>query len=1078
MISPMHDRRKNARVAVLVAFLIVYAQPLCAGEREWRQYTQEGQDRYKRGDFQAAAGAFERAVREAQSFGEGNVRLATAFNNLALALAAQGRHVEAEPHFLRALRILEKALGPTHANVAAILNNLAQLYQDEGRYAEAEAFQKRDLAISEKALGRDHPDVATSLNNLGNLYRKQGRYTEAEPYLHRALAIYEKTFGPNHESVSTALNSLAELYRAQGRYAEAESLLRRALMIGEETLGEHHPRVAGTLNNLAIIYREQGHYAEVEPLLRRVIAIYDKALGQEHSDIATALNNLAGLYEEQGRYAEADVLYRRALTIDEKALGVEHPSVATTLSNLAGMYEKQGRHADAEAFLRRALVLGEKTLGAEHPSVATRLSNLASLYDTQGRYTEAEPLLLRALSIDEKALGAEHPRTATTLSNLGGLYSALSRYAEAEPLYRRALAIGEKRLGPEHPSVAIWLNGLANIYVAQGRYADAEPLYKRSIAIWEKALGPEHPNVALSFNNLATFYSVQGRNQDALNFVRRATRIRKARVATESGQSSINNLSEQRTYTMTYVDHVNLLGRALAADPMERAPLSSESFDVSQLARASDTAGAIARMAARFASGSDELANLTRSRQDSLARWQFVDAELIKAVSKPPAERNATRERSLHEELATLDKSLVELDATLDKRFPDYKTLTSPEPLKLVDAQALLGADEALVTYLVGKEESYLWVLRRDQAQFLRIEIGKVELDKTVQQLRRQLDPSEGVLRTFSLAQAHELYRRIFLPAEALLKGATHVMVVADGPLQSLPFGVLVTEPPKGEQPPDYRNAAWLAKRYALTVLPSESSLRALRRFAKSTTGNQPFTGFGDPVLEGDSQTRGANVTALFSRGAVADVRAVKKLQRLPETADELHAMAKSLGADKQTVHLQLAATETNVKKADLTRYRVLAFATHGLMAGDFKGLAEPALVLTPPEIGSELDDGLLIASKVAQLKLNADWVILSACNTAAADGTPGAEGLSGLAKAFFYAGSRALLVSHWPVASASTVKLTTRMFKEGADNPGIGKAEALRRSMLALMADDKAPEYAHPALWAPFVVVGEGGAR
>jgi CHAT domain-containing protein len=179
--------------------------------------------------------------------------------------------------------------------------------------------------------------------------------------------------------------------------------------------------------------------------------------------------------------------------------------------------------------------------------------------------------------------------------------------------------------------------------------------------------------------------------------------------------------------------------------------------------------------------------------------------------------------------------------------------------------------------------------------------------------------------------------------------------------------------------------------------------------------------------------------------------------------------------ARKQSVHLQLAATETNVKKADLTRYRVLAFATHGLMAGDFRGLAEPALVLTPPDNGTEFDDGLLTASEVAQLKLNADWVILSACNTAAADDTPGAEGLSGLAKAFFYAGSRALLVSHWPVASAATEKLTTRMFKEGSDNPGIGKAEALRRSMLAMMADEKSPQLTHPAFWAPFVVVGEG---
>jgi CHAT domain-containing protein len=142
-------------------------------------------------------------------------------------------------------------------------------------------------------------------------------------------------------------------------------------------------------------------------------------------------------------------------------------------------------------------------------------------------------------------------------------------------------------------------------------------------------------------------------------------------------------------------------------------------------------------------------------------------------------------------------------------------------------------------------------------------------------------------------------------------------------------------------------------------------------------------------------------------------------------------------------------------------------------MAGDFKGLAEPALVLTPPAQGSELDDGLLTAGEISQLKLDADWVVLSACNTAAPDGTPGAEGLSGLARAFFYAGARSLLVSHWAVSSEAAKALTTRMFDESAK--GASKAEALRRSMLALMARTDKWYFAHPALWAPFVVVGEG---
>ena len=219
----------------------------------------------------------------------------------------------------------------------------------------------------------------------------------------------------------------------------------------------------------------------------------------------------------------------------------------------------------------------------------------------------------------------------------------------------------------------------------------------------------------------------------------------------------------------------------------------------------------------------------------------------------------------------------------------------------------------------------------------------------------------------------------------------------------------------------------------------------------------------------------------LFSRGTsgvagtgIADVEAIRQAASLPETADELRALAKTLSAAPSSVHLANSATETRAKEMDLSRYRVLAFATHGVMAGEIKGIAEPGLILTPPEKGTVQDDGYLSASEVAQLKLNADWVLLSACNTAAPDDAPGAEGLSGLAKGFFYAGARSLLVSNWYVVSDATVLITTEMLKNYADNPKLGKAEALRQSMQKMRAD---PKYSHPLFWAPFMVVGEGGA-
>jgi CHAT domain-containing protein len=215
-------------------------------------------------------------------------------------------------------------------------------------------------------------------------------------------------------------------------------------------------------------------------------------------------------------------------------------------------------------------------------------------------------------------------------------------------------------------------------------------------------------------------------------------------------------------------------------------------------------------------------------------------------------------------------------------------------------------------------------------------------------------------------------------------------------------------------------------------------------------------------------------------RSGLADLAHIKVQVPLPETADELCAVAEDVKADvARDIRLGMQATERVVKRlsasGELAKYRIVHFATHGVMAGQLDGTREPGLILTPPDKATEEDDGYLSASEIAALKLDADWVILSACNTAAG-ATTSAEALSGLARAFIYAQARALLVSHWEVYSDATVKLVTAAVREMAGDPKVGRAEAMRRSMLALI-DKGAREEAHPAYWAPFIVVGEGAA-
>jgi CHAT domain-containing protein len=356
-------------------------------------------------------------------------------------------------------------------------------------------------------------------------------------------------------------------------------------------------------------------------------------------------------------------------------------------------------------------------------------------------------------------------------------------------------------------------------------------------------------------------------------------------------------------------------------------------------------------------------------------------------------------------------------------------------------------------------------------------------------------------LLPFDLVRAHDLYRLLFGKVGDLIKDK-RLLVVPSGPLTVLPFQVLVTEQPA--QGADYANTAWLPRTHAITVLPSVSSLKALRQLAKASKATKPFIGFGNPLLLGPNgndrrawarQTcsapstpsrvaaRGIRLpTPAFFRNGLANVELVRAQYPLPETTDELCAVAQSTGAGSGDVYLGEEASEKTVKSmsvsGSLARARVVHFATHGLLAGETEMLAavkaEPALILTPPQQATADDDGLLTASEVAQLKLDADWVVLSACNTAASADKPGADALSGLARAFFYAGARALLVSHWAVDSQATVGLITKTFSELKSDPKIGRAEALRRAMLHLI-DSNDRLAAHPTYWAPFVLVGEG---
>jgi CHAT domain-containing protein len=650
---------------------------------------------------------------------------------------------------------------------------------------------------------------------------------------------------------------------------------------------------------------------------------------------------------------------------------------------------------------------------------------------------------------------------------------------------------------------------------------EAKHLANESLEI-RRAIFPEnHPTIARTLSNLSYVALLDGDYGEALRLAREASEITIA-----SGKlDDAGRLRFQR--------HLLAAWSEGARDGHTPSPeLASEAFAIGQRAIRTDTAVTVSRTALRLSASNVGLRQLLREVDDVDRELVGLEQSLTHSLTLA-SDQSAEEFRDIRAKMAaSFDRRSHLIDA-IEKSFPDYANLVDPKPLSASTAQSLLQPDEALVMVAEGyEEETFIWVVTKSEVRWVRSELGTPSLTREVSALRCGLDYQGswtdshcvdllkvaythadhdvfGRPLPLDLARAHELYKGLFGQIEDLIEGK-RLLIVPSGALTQLPFQVLVSEAPKTARPSsvaDYRDVAWLVRKHAITVLPAVSSLKALRELAKESHASEAYIGIGDPLLDGDptrfpgdavtaklardarcpqpprqvaSLDRGAPRGEVRSNGGLADVADVRTWAPLPETADELCNVAQNLGVDPAT-HLYIGskATETEIKQLSATgtlaKYKVVHFATHGAVAGELSGASEPGLILTPPDKASEADDGYLSASEIASLKLDADWVILSACNTAAGD-AKGAEALSGLARAFFYAGARSLLVSHWEVSSDSTVKLITKAIAELKTDPKIGRAEALRRSMLDLIDKGKTYE-AHPAFWAPFVLVGEGGA-
>lgn len=784
--------------------------------------------------------------------------------------------------------------------------------------------------------------------------------------------------------------------------------------------------------------------------------------------------------------------YRQALALQDRAL-TDQNSRIDPMMHLALDISNQGRFDEAELLFER---VGNLLNNASDPNQAARYWSYKALHAANKRnFEEALQLAHRATQmrreLSKKARGSnvqfpgQNAAQATTASILGG-DQAHNPYDMVQSLYIEAAML--ERLGrlddaEQHlrEAKALWqrayeiplywepeLIGLtARMANDKGSEDEQSQLLSNAVSLWENIAPGERPSV-INYLKLGAAYKQQGHLEQAMATFRKAIELIKQR----SGSLNFDQLLPFFEAALEFAD----------VHPDQKAQIHAEMFEAGQLIRSERTTETIAKAVARFSTAEGAAGEVMRDFQEAQDQRHFLYQEYEIALAEPETPEQIAKINTLKDKLAATKQRIIDLGIQVQAALPRYNQLIDTG-VNAAGIIKLIAQDEALVQILLGNDRGLLFLVKEQKIQAFLIDLSWRKSAEIVSQLRRGLEPTAtGSLPAFDVELAYSLYRKLFDPIADQLN-VKHLISVPSGPLMSLPFGLLVTENPPPIHGFDYRQVQWLTKRTAISLLPSVQSFVGLRDIAKASQAPKAFSGFADFVPFSEATVENADFSLTEEcRNNPEKLAAYRKqllsLGSLPITKTEVNEISKTFSADSINLVLGHSFTDHTVKNTPLSDYRILYFATHGLLPAELACQPEPSLVTSLPEPASGKDDGLLDIEEVMGLKLDTDLVVLSACNTGGPGFESGGESLSGLARAFFFAGARALIVSHWLVEDQSTASLMVRTFREMQQNSGTGWASALRSAQLKLIDDANDPDLlirSHPFLWAAFTVVGDG---
>ena len=985
--------------------------------------------------LQAAAEKCEAALEVIDSIADESTRLAATFvvsTRAGLVQAALGEHASALEYYQQSL---ETALdSDDFGQVAIAQDNIADTQLTLGDPDAAIGSYRQALVIAQEQNNR--AGEAAMLSNIGSVYEEIGDRTQALDYYQQSLEISREISDPQNEA--TALDNIGTIYNQRGDRTQAQTYYEQALEIRRRIDDRSGEGVS--LNNLGTLYVAFGDDAAALNYFQQALGIREEV--NDQAGKAATLNNIGLAYQSLGETSLAISTYQEALKLYQELS--DRAGEATTFNNLGEVYRGLGELDQALDYLNQALTISRQI--SDRAGEAKTLSNLAGIQLAEEKYQEALSNYQKALAISKET--EDLPTQTTLLSNIGLSYHEQGEYQTALGYYIQALPLGQE-IGDRNVEATI-LNNFGFAYSALGELDDALDYYQQSLTLAEK-IGDRDSIVNVK-GNIAIVYEQQGDLEAALSEVEEAIAlIEDLRTDISPGDLRASYFSTVQGYYQLRTELLMQLGQSEAA------------FENSEAARARQLIELLSEAGVDLtADVSLELNNTLQELEQSL---KDIEAKRIALQNSSQNDLQSDDSNALAALETASDQVLQEMEQTLSEirvQSPTYAALKQPSPLSLSEIQQrVLDEETVLLQYAVGSENSYLWIV--SPTQFQAYKLPSIEEIEPVAQ--RFISAIRTDTRTRQVSQLGKELTDLILPELPVWAEGKRLVISADGILNQVAFAALPAATDRGYTP--------LLVEHEIVSQPSISAVALHRQqLADRAEQERAIAILADPVYRADDQ-RVTGSSSVPRSNVVLDSLSqnlrdldLSNISRLPYTrneAEQIEAIAADL---KTTTARDFEANYSWVTAPEVSKHSILHLATHGFVNSTNPHLSGLVLGLVEPD-GSPRDNGFLRLHDIFNLDLNAELVVLSACQTGLGENLSG-EGIIGLSRGFMYAGAERVMVSLWNVSDESTAQLMGKFYRE-LINENQSPSQALRAAQKAQWEIGERPNR-----WAAFTLQGE----